>query len=83
MTEPIPAADPTGSDTTAHPARGLIRRLGGPTKVGKALGLEQTAVSNWGNRGIPAKRMPAIRELASSLGVELSEKELDSAINWG
>ena len=77
------AADSAEPGPTARTPRELIKRLGGPTKVAVALGLKQAAVSNWDNRGIPAKWLPKIRALAASLSVELAERDLESAINWG
>lgn len=77
------AVDSANPEAAACTPRALVKRLGGPTKVGAALGLQQAAVSNWDNRGIPAKWLPKIRALALALGVEVTEADLESAINWG
>lgn len=47
---------------------------GGPTEVGRKLGVAQSTVSNWESRGsVPARRA---RGLAALTGGEISEQQL-------
>jgi hypothetical protein len=63
-----------------EPARTIISRLGGPTKVAGIAGVHRTRVSNWARRKkdggtgglIPFKHVPALLAAAKRQGVELS-----------
>lgn len=63
-----------------EPAQTIIRKLGGPTLVAKALGLHRTRVSNWrrpkragGTDGvIPQKHITRLLVIAAERGIALS-----------
>lgn len=63
-----------------EPARTIIDRLGGATKVASIAGVHRTRVSNWarkkedGGTGgvIPFKHVPALLEAAKKEGIKLS-----------
>lgn len=56
----------------------IIRKLGGPTKVARAFGLEPVNTTvHWGARGIPAKYWLKIMKLAEESGLELEPRHLD------
>ena len=63
-----------------EPARTIIDRFGGPTKVASIAGVHRTRVSNWarkkedGGTGgvIPFKHVPALLAAAKEQGVDLS-----------
>lgn len=56
----------------------LIRAADGPTAVARALGLRQSAVSNWINRGkVPLEHLAAVSALA---GVEPEQVRPD--VEW-
>lgn len=63
-----------------EPASTIIKRLGGPSKVAKVVGVHRTRVSNWmrprsvgGADGtIPFRHVPRLIEHARSVGVDLS-----------
>ncbi len=63
-----------------EPARTIIARLGGPTKVSGIAGVHRTRVSNWARRKedggtggvIPFKHVPALLAAARSAGISLS-----------
>ena len=57
--------------------------LGGPTKIGNALGIRPQAVSLWVIRNqIPFKRIPSLISIAKSEGIELNPEDLCSDINF-
>lgn len=63
-----------------EPASTIIKRLGGPSKVAKVVGVHRTRVSNWmrprsvgGADGVvPFRHVPRLIEHAKSIGVSLS-----------
>ena len=57
----------------------LIEHYGGVTKAAIALGVSQSAVSLWRERGIPAERCPAI-ERATNGAVRCEDLRPD--IDW-
>lgn len=62
-----------------EPARTIIKRLGGPTKVAEIAKVHRTRVSNWarpkeagGSGGlIPFKHVPALLRAAAEMNVSL------------
>jgi len=59
-----------------HTHSKIIDDLGGPTFIGKSLGLTSHAVSQWRKRGIPAKRFPEFVEFAKKCGKKIDILEL-------
>lgn len=58
--------------------------LGGPTKIGNALGIRPQAVSLWVIRNqIPFERIPSLISIGKSQGIELSPDDLRSDVDWG
>lgn len=61
----------------------IIQALGGPTSVGRRLGVRSQAVSLWvANDRIPADRVPELERLARELGVPVRAEQLRSDIDW-
>lgn len=61
----------------------IIRALGGPTLVGRKLGLQPQAVSLWASTSrIPADRVPALEALARELGVDIRAEQMRPDIPW-
>jgi DNA-binding transcriptional regulator YdaS (Cro superfamily) len=61
----------------------IIRALGGPTQVGRRLGLQPQAVSLWTSTGrIPADRVPALEALARELDVDIRAEQMRPDIPW-
>lgn len=65
--------------TRMEPASSIITKLGGPTKVGREIGVHRVSVSKWmapkpsGTGGvIPFKHVPGLLKIAKGLGVPLS-----------
>lgn len=57
--------------------------LGGPTIVGRKLGIRPQAVSLWVlNKRVPAARVPALIRMARERGVDISPAMLRSDIDW-
>lgn len=63
-----------------EPAHSIVRKLGGPTKVARIVGVHRTRVSNWarpkkagGSGGtIPFRHVPTLLDAARAAGVDLS-----------
>jgi hypothetical protein len=71
----------TPNNCTAPSAADLIKRFGGPSKLGEEIGVGQSAVSMWNDRGIPGKwHLPLLRK-AREMGISLTEEELLATIN--
>ena len=49
--------------------RELVRRLGGATQVGKAIGVSSEAVCNWYTAGIPRSRHVQLWTLCRARGI--------------
>lgn len=61
----------------------IIQALGGPSAVGRRLGVRPQAVSLWVvNDRIPADRVPELERLARELGVPVRAEQLRSDIDW-
>ena len=61
----------------------IIRKLGGPTVVGKYLGIRSQAVSLWSrNNRIPAERVPVLEKLARDLGLSIRAEQMRPDIPW-
>ena len=62
----------------------LIRSLGGPAIVGRALGIRSQAVSQWirSNR-IPIRRVPELLRFAERRKVRLSASAMRPDVDWG
>jgi len=57
--------------------------LGGPTKIGQALGIRPQAVSLWVIRNqIPFERIPSLISIGKSQGIELTPEDLRSDVDW-
>lgn len=57
--------------------------LGGPTKIGKALGIRPQAVSLWMIRNqIPFERIPSLISIGRNHGIQLTPEDLCSDVNW-
>lgn len=70
------------SSKTMKPIQ-IIRKLGGPTVVGKYLGIRSQAVSLWcRNNRIPADRVPALEKLARDLGLAIRAEQMRPDIAW-
>ncbi len=54
----------------------LIMRFGGFEEMGALLGLSESTVRNWPERGIPSRLHLRLLRLASERGVQLSGDEL-------
>ena len=61
----------------------LIMRFGGFEEMGVLLGLSESTVRNWPERGIPSRLHLPLMRLAREQGVELSEDELLSTTSRG
>ena len=61
----------------------LIMRFGGFEEMGALLGLSESTVRNWPERGIPSRLHLRLLRLAREWGVELSDGELLSTTNQG
>jgi len=59
-----------------HTHSKIIDELGGPTFIGKSLGITSHAVSQWRRRGIPAKRFHEFVEFAETRGKKIDILEL-------
>ena len=53
---------------TTDPVAAVLKELGGNTEIAAEIGVDDTTVSTWRRRGIPARRWPALVELASRKG---------------
>lgn len=56
----------------------LIARLGGPTEVGRALGVTKQTVQGWRRWGIPWPRRKAVVKLAKQKGVRVTKAFTDA-----
>lgn len=65
------------------PIHDILRRLGGPSRLGRLLGISPQAISLWGSRGqIPLKHIPTLVGLAKAKGIDLSAYEMRPGIPW-
>ena len=61
----------------------IIKSLGGPVAVARALGVRSQAVSLWSTSGrVPVDRVPALLRLAQQRGVALTASDLCNDIDW-
>jgi DNA-binding transcriptional regulator YdaS (Cro superfamily) len=64
-------------------AQDLISKLGGPSKVGRLLGIRPQAVSLWVTKTrVPAERVPTLIRLAREQGLNVSPEEFRSDVDW-
>lgn len=54
----------------------IIKRLGGPQAIARALGITHGAVCQWQTRKIPAERCPELEALAKGLGVPITKEDM-------
>lgn len=59
----------------------LIKALGGSGKVSKAIGLNQSTVSMWRERGIAWRYRPLIADMARKAKVKLPDGFLDPGLS--
>ena len=61
----------------------IIVLLGGPTVIGRRLGIRPQAVSIWlANKRVPVARVPALVRMARERGVEIGPETLRNDIDW-
>jgi DNA-binding transcriptional regulator YdaS (Cro superfamily) len=61
----------------------IIRELGGPSKVGRALNIRSQAVSLWIRAGrIPVGRVIELDSIARELGSSLRAEHMRPDVNW-
>lgn len=62
----------------------IMNLLGGPTAIGRRLGIRPQAVSLWiASERVPVARVPALVRMAREQGVELRPEMLRNDIDWG
>ena len=61
----------------------IIRRFGGPARLGRMLGIRSQAVSLWASKGrIPVGRVPQLERLARDLRLEMRAEVMRPDIDW-
>jgi DNA-binding transcriptional regulator YdaS (Cro superfamily) len=61
----------------------IVKTLGGPTKIGRALGIRPQAVSLWViHSRIPSDRVLSLIRIAKERGVDLTPEQLRSDLDW-
>lgn len=61
----------------------IVTSLGGPSAIGRRLGIKPSAVSLWVMKGrIPAERVPSLEGLARELGVDVRAEQMRPDIPW-
>lgn len=64
-------------------AKDLISKLGGPSKVGRLLGIRPQAVSLWATKTrVPAERVPVLVRLAKAQGIEVRPEDFRADVDW-
>lgn len=66
-----------------QPASTILKKLGGPTKISRGIGIHRVRVSNWarpkesGGTGgvVPQRHIPALLAYAKSIGEELGPED--------
>lgn len=62
----------------------IVQQLGGPSLIGRRLGIRSQAVSLWVRVGrIPASRVPELEALAREAGLQVRAEHMRPDINWG
>ena len=61
-----------------NPVTSLLEELGGPQKVGDALGLAKSTVLNWPGRRIPPEHFPDLLRFAKRRRVALELGDLEA-----
>ena len=63
--------------------RELISQLGGPSKIGRLLGVRPQAISLWVTKTrIPAERLPTLIRLAKLQGIEVRPEDFRADVDW-
>lgn len=61
----------------------IIRKLGGPVRVGRQLGIRSQAVSLWIRADrIPAGRVPQLERMAREHGTDVRAEDMRPDIEW-
>ncbi len=61
----------------------LITLLGGPSRLGRALGIRSQAVSLWATTGrVPLDRVPALLAIAAERGIQLTANQVRGDFDW-
>jgi DNA-binding transcriptional regulator YdaS (Cro superfamily) len=64
-------------------AKDLIKTLGGPSKLGRLLGVKPQAISLWASKSrVPVERVPALIRLAKSQGLEVRPEDFRADVDW-
>lgn len=62
----------------------IIELLGGPSKVGRRLGVKAQAVSQWTSKNrFPADKVPGLERLAREAKVPIRAETLRPDVDWG
>ena len=61
----------------------LIMRFGGFEEMGALLGLSESTIRNWPERGIPSRLHISLLRLAREQGIQLSDEDLLSTTSRG
>ena len=60
----------------------ILSKLGGPSQIGRFLGVKPQAVSGWKSRGIPMERIPSLLLMAKEKGLNIGPEALRPDLDW-
>jgi DNA-binding transcriptional regulator YdaS (Cro superfamily) len=60
----------------------ILSKLGGPSRIGRRLGVKPQAVSGWKSRGIPMDRIPSLLRMAKEKGLNIGPEALRPDLDW-
>ena len=60
----------------------ILSKLGGPSRIGRRLGVKPQAVSGWKSRGIPMDRIPSLLRMAKENGLNIGPEALRPDLDW-